>query len=178
MPIHIRSASYQDRADIRAVYLSAFEDDEKDIVSDLAVNLLLEKTMPRTISLVAETHGAVVGHIAFSPVAIEGDNQLQGYILAPLAVKFQHQKCRIGSNLIKNGLRQLQKMGIDVVFVYGDPQYYSRFGFSTEIANRYTPPYTLQYPFGWQAIALNGSCAATSSGTVACVASLCDPSLW
>jgi putative acetyltransferase len=178
LPIHIRSASYQDRADIRAVYLSAFDDDEKEIVSDLAVNLLIEKTMPRTISLVAIAHGAVVGHIAFSPVQIEGDNRPQGYILAPLAVKPQNQKCRIGSNLIKSGLRQLQKMGVDIVFVYGDPQYYSRLGFSTEIANRYTPPYTLQYPFGWQAIALDDNCAAASSGIITCVASLCDPSLW
>jgi len=174
----IRTASYRDRDGIREVYFNAFDDDENQVVSDLAVNLLSETTTPQTISLVFEIDGAVVGHIAFSPVTIEGDDQFQGYILAPLAVKPQNQKCRIGSNLIKRGLQQLKNVWVDVLFVYGDPQYYSRFGFSAEVANRYAPPYKLQYPFGWQAIALDNSGAATSSGTIACVASLCDPNLW
>ena len=45
-------------------------------------------------------------------------------------------------------------MGVDILFVYGDPKYYSRFGFSADAAVRYIPPYRLQYPFGWQGIAL------------------------
>jgi len=174
----IRTASYRDRADVREVHLSAFDDDEREIVSNLAVNLLLEETTPQTISLVAEIDGAVVGHIAFSPVKIEGDYHFQGYILAPLGVKPQNQKCHIGSNLIERGLQQLKKIGVNVLFVYGDPQYYNRFGFRTDVANRYTPPYNLQYLFGWQAIALNDCCTTTSSGIIACVTSLCDPNLW
>ena len=48
-------------------------------------------------------------------------------------------------------------MGVNVVFVYGDPKYYGKFGFSAEVASAYSPPYELQYPFGWQAVALNNT---------------------
>ena len=69
-------------------------------------------------------------------------------------------------------------MGVNVLFVYGDPQYYGRFGFRTDAAKQYTAPYRLQYPFGWQAMALDDGCTTSSSGIIACVTSLCDPSLW
>lgn len=174
----IRIATSLDRDNVRDVHLCAFPEGEREIVSKLAINLLSERTTPETISLVAETEGAVVGHVAFSPVTIHNNENLQGYILAPLGVKPDYQKRRIGSKLIESGMQQLLKMGVNILFVYGDPEYYSKFGFSTDVADRYTPPYKLQYPFGWQAIALNECSIAKSSVNIACVTSLCDPELW
>ena len=66
--MRVRIATSLDRDDIRAVHLSAFAGGESERVSELAVSLLSEETAPRTISLVAETGGAVVGHVALSPV--------------------------------------------------------------------------------------------------------------
>ena len=174
----IRIATSLDRDDVRDVHLCAFPEGEREIVSKLAINLLSERTTPQTISLVAETEGAVVGHVAFSPVTIDNNENLQGYILAPLGVKPDYQKRRIGSKLIESGMQQLLKMGVNILFVYGDPEYYSKFGFSVDVADRYTPPYKLQYPFGWQAIVLNEYNIAESSINIACVTSLCDPELW
>ena len=176
--MHIRIATNVDRDDIRGVHLCAFPEGEREIVSKLAVNLLSENTTPKTISLVAETEGAVVGHIAFSPVTIGNNENFQGYILAPLGVKPDYQKQHIGSRLIESGMQQLLKMGVNILFVYGDPIYYSRFGFSTDIAAQYNPPYELQYPFGWQAIVLNECEIANPHGSLTCVTSLCDPELW
>ena len=176
--MHIRLATSLDRDDIHKVHWSAFAEDEREMVSKLAVNLLAEESTPQTISLVAETEGGVVGHVAFSPVAIDNNKGIQGYILAPLGVKPDHQKCRVGSKLIESGMQQLSGMGVDILFVYGDPEYYSRFGFSVDVAEGYIPPYELQYPFGWQAIALNESDTEQSSIKIACVAPLCDPALW
>ncbi len=176
--MHIRLATNSDRDDVRGVHLYAFPEGEREIVSKLAANLLLENTTPQTISLVAETEGAVVGHVAFSPVTIDSNENLQGYILAPLGVTPGYQKGRIGSKLIESGMQQLSNMGVDILFVYGDPKYYSRFGFSADAAARYTPPYRLQYPFGWQAIALNRCSIEESPIRIACVTSLCDPELW
>jgi len=175
--MHIRVAASLDRDDIRSIHLSAFPEGEREIVSKLAVNLLSEKTTPRTISLVAETGGAVVGHVAFSPVTIGSEN-FQGYILAPLAVTPDYQKRRIGSQLVRSGMQRLSEMGVGVLFVYGDPKYYSRFGFSVAAAERYIPPYRLQYPFGWQGIALRRCDTERSPVKIACVTSLCDPALW
>ena len=176
--MHIRLATSLDRDDIYNVHWSAFAEGEREIVSKLAVNLLSEESTPQTISLVAETEGIIVAHVAFSPVAIDNNEGIQGYILAPLGVKPDHQKCRIGSRLIDSGMQQLSIKGVDILFVYGDPEYYSKFGFSVDTAECYIPPYKLQYPFGWQAIALNEFSAGKSPGKIACVTSLCDPALW
>lgn len=126
----------------------------------------------------AETEGIVVGHVAFSPVIIDSDEDSQGYILAPLGVKPDHQKRRIGSTLIESGKQRLSAMGVDILFVYGDPEYYSRFGFSVDAAECYIPPYRLEYPFGWQAMVFGGRSSRKSSVKIACVGSLCDPRLW
>ncbi len=158
--------------------MCAFAEGERGIVSKLAMDLLSEQTPPQAISLVAETDGAVVGHIAFSPVTIGSNKSFQGYILAPLGVKPDYQKRGIGSKLIEYGMQQLSVMGVNVVFVYGDPKYYGRFGFSADEALQYTAPYPLQYPFGWQVIVLNACKIEKPPVAITCVASLCDPKLW
>jgi len=83
----IRVATSLAHDDIHEIHLCAFPEGEKQIVSTLAVNLLSEETSPKTISLVAEADGAVVWHIAFSPVTVNSNKSWQGYILAPLGVK-------------------------------------------------------------------------------------------
>jgi putative acetyltransferase len=75
-------------------------------------------------------------------------------------------------------MQQMSIMGINVVFVYGDPKYYCRFGFSVEAAHLYTTPYKLQYPFGWQAIVINECNIREPPVAIACVNALCDPKLW
>jgi len=174
----IRAATDLDCETIREVHLSAFSEDERQIVSMLAINLLSEQTSPETFALVAEIDDAVVGHIAFSPVTVDHDPNWSGYILAPLGVKPEYQKHRVGSELIKSSIRQLSENGVNVLFVYGDPKYYGRFGFNTDTASGYTPPYKLQYPFGWQAIGLNEGELARSDASLSCVAPLRDPGLW
>jgi putative acetyltransferase len=176
--MNIRIATNQDRDDVQRVHLCAFPEGEREIVSRLAIDLLSENTTPQTISFVAETDGAVVGHIAFSPVTIDNNENFQGYILAPLGVKPAYQKRRIGSKLIEYGIQRLSVMGIHVVFVYGDPKYYGRFGFSADAAHQYTTPYKLHYPSGWQAIVLNECEIEKPPVAITCVASLYDPKLW
>jgi len=174
----IREATNLDRENIREVHLRAFSEGENQIVAALAVNLLSEETSPETTALVAEIDGTVVGHIAFSPVTVDNNEKWKGYILAPLGVKPEYQKRRIGSKLIESGIKWLSEKGVNVLFVYGDPKYYGKFGFKADAASRYSPPYKLQYPFGWQAIALNEEGSAESTVTISCVASLRDPELW
>ena len=174
----IRTATNLDGRAIRELHLHAFPEAERQLVATLATELLQEETIPKTIGLVAELDDAVVGHIAFSPVGIAGCTNRNGYILAPLGISPEHQRCRIGSELIEYGINQLRDDGVNILFVYGDPNYYGRFGFSADVASIYTPPYTLQYPHGWQALVLNEDVAIKSRLSVSCVASLRDPALW
>lgn len=176
--MHIRIATSLDRDDILNIYLNTFPVSEKDIVAKLAIDLLVERTTPQSISLLAESDNAVVGHVAFSPVRIDNNGNLQGYILAPLAVLPNYQKQRIGSKLIESGIDTLLKKGINILFVYGDPEYYGRFGFSTESAEKFIPQHKLHYPFGWQAIILNQFSIENVPGNIVCAACLDNPELW
>jgi putative acetyltransferase len=175
--MQIREAALSDAENIRKVHLQAFEPSEARIVADLAVNLLNEKSPIKIISLVAIQKDEIVGHIAFSPVYLEANNEHFAYILAPLAVSPQHQKNNIGSSLMRHGLDTIANIGAFIVFVYGDPQYYSRFGFSTDLARKFTPQHSLQYPEGWQALKINSS-VFPEGGAIICVDSLNDPDLW
>lgn len=174
----IRTATDSDRDSITNIYLRAFPENEKDIVSKLAIDLLDERTTPETLSLVAETDGAVVGHVAFSPVKIFNNDDLLGYTLAPLAVLPDYQKQRIGTQLVESGKNTLLETGTHILFVYGDPDYYGRFGFNAKEAELNLPQYKLQYPFGWLALMLNRYSGKRSPGNLVCVASLNNPDLW
>ena len=176
--MNIRIATTHDGDAIRQLYWSAFTEEENESVATLAVELLDENSALPIISLVAEMEGAVVGHVAFSPLKIDNQEAIQAYILAPLAVQPDVQKQRIGTALVEYGMQKLSAMGVDLIFVYGSPEYYGRFGFNAEAAQGYKAPYPLQYPFGWQAIAIRDCVIENGPHATQCVQALCKPSLW
>lgn len=176
--MNIRPANSHDVDAVRSLYHSAFPRGEGEIVSNVALKLLVEETVPQTLSLVAEDAGLLVGHVAFSPVVIDADRNIQGYILAPLAVDEDHQKQGIGSSLVRSGIRQLSAMSVSLVFVYGDPNYYARFGFVAEASKRFVPPYPLKYAVGWLGMTLGTWDLPRTPVNINCVNALCDPALW
>jgi putative acetyltransferase len=70
----------------------------------------------------------VVGHVAFSPVAIEGGGP-PALGLGPLAVAPSLQRDGIGSWLVRAGLERCVEAGAALVVVLGHAGYYPRFGF-------------------------------------------------
>lgn len=175
--MNIRTATALDREPIRRIHLSAFPESEREIVADLAVDLLAHATTPPALSLVAETD-RVIGHIAFSPVTIGSGGSLIGSILAPLAVAPEEQRRGIGTHLVNAGIERLAAMGVDLLFVYGNPAYYGRFGFRADTGSRYEPPFPLQHPCGWQALALGNGIGEGAPVPLTCVRALRDPRLW
>ena len=176
--MYVRSATPNDLEAVQSVHRAAFPESERELVAKLAVDLLLENTDPPTISLVGEDNDAVIAHTAFSPVTLVKQDNLQGYILAPVGVAPEHQKCGVGSQLIEHGIEQLSEKGTDIVFVYGDPKYYRRFGFSTDAAERFLPPYELEFPFGWQAMEFKEMDTGELPVQIVCIGPLSDPELW
>jgi putative acetyltransferase len=75
----------------------------------------------------------IIGHVAFSPVLIDGKD-LGWFGLGPISVRPDRQRTGIGSALIRDGLQRLQTMGAKGCVVLGDPAYYNRFGFETHAA--------------------------------------------
>ena len=82
-------------------------------------------------SLVAVLDGRIIGHILFSPVAIEqSPENCRGIGLAPMSVLPNFQDRGVGSRLVREGLDACRRLGYDVVVVLGHPEYYPRFGFT------------------------------------------------
>lgn len=176
--MRIREATSDDRDAIHRVHWEAFPAEERGLVAQLAVDLLQHCSDPPVLSLVAEVEGEIVAHVAFSPVTFEGDETLRGYLLAPLGIKPSQQRRGIGSQLVQHGMRRLTDQGVDVLLVYGDPRYYERFGFSAESADRFAPPFDLEYPHGWLAKCVTPQAAQGNVEKVACKGPLNDPRLW
>ncbi len=169
----IRPAANEDALAIKSLCLDAFPDSENKVVADLAVALLAE---PSAHAFIAYRDSMPVGYICFSPMAAK--NAPSTFTLSPLAVSTNQQKQGIGTKLIRHGAKALTKMGVQVLTVYGDPKYYSRFGFSVEIGEKFLPTHKMQYPFGWQGLYLNDTEAPTEPIYLTCVEALNNPDLW
>ena len=81
-----------------------------------------------SVSLIAEFKGQVVGHVAFSPVTVDG-LLCDWFGLGPLAVLPDYQRSGIGSRLVDAGLGALRAIGAKGCVVLGEPDYYGRFGY-------------------------------------------------
>ena len=176
--MNIRLAQEADLDSILKVIETAFSDEENKVIMNLVQELHQETTSPSIMSLVAEVDNQVIGYVSYSPIYSKSDTNISGYILAPLAVSPEHQKTGVGSNLIKSGIDMLTRDGACVLLVYGDPDYYGRFGFKAEIGLSFVPPYSLQYPFGWTGMMLNETPVPEQPIQFDCVAALSKPELW
>lgn len=92
-----------------------------------------------SLSLVATEGADIVGHVAFSPVRIEG-RDIGWFGLGPVAVEPQCQRGGIGARLIEEGLAQLRARRSDGCVVLGEPAYYGRFGFKADPRLTYPGP--------------------------------------
>ena len=101
--------------------------------------------------ITTERPHALIGHVALSSIS-SGTHGVGGWILAPLGVDPNHQGQGVGRALVQQALSHGLSNGDPLVLVYGDPAYYGQFGFTTESARRFTPPFSLAHPIGWQAI--------------------------
>ena len=176
--MNIRLAQETDLNSILKVIETAFSDEENKVIMNFVQELSGENTSPSIKSLVAEVDNQVIGYVSYSPIFLKSDSSMSGYILAPLAVSPEHQKQGVGSNLIKSGIDMLTKDGAGILLVYGDPDYYGRFGFKEEIGRSFVPPYPLEYPFGWTGMMLNGTAVPDKSMKFKCVNALSKPELW
>ena len=122
--ITVRDEGPDDIASIRAVIVGAFgQSEEADLVERL------RHGSAATTSLVAVHVDAIVGHILFSPVTIDGTPSVRALSLAPLAVAPTHQRRGVGAVLVEAGLARCRRLDVGIVVVLGHPHYYPRFGF-------------------------------------------------
>jgi putative acetyltransferase len=146
----IRRETEADIEAIAAVTRAAFADHLYSQQTEPFIINALRAANALTLSLVAEIDGRVVGHVAFSPVTING-RPSAWYGLGPVSVLPECQRQGIGQALIREGLQQLKSSGAQGCVLVGDPDYYVRFGFRNipQLTLPGVPPQNfLALPFG------------------------------
>lgn len=129
--IEIASETPADVAAIHAVTIAAFLNAQHTSHTEQFIVDALRKSGQLTVSLVAKVDGAVVGHVAISPVSIS-DGATGWYGLGPISVVPEYQRRGIGSRLMYEVLRLLQERGASGCVLLGEPEYYNRFGFAAD----------------------------------------------
>ncbi|PKM95634.1 MAG: GNAT family N-acetyltransferase [Firmicutes bacterium HGW-Firmicutes-1] len=86
----------------------------------------------RELDIVAEVNGKIVGNIVYTKAKIVDDNGDYHNVISfgPISVLPAFQGKGIGSILIEHTKTVARELGYTAILIYGDPDYYSRFGFT------------------------------------------------
>lgn len=175
--MNIKETTPADRNEILYVEREAFL---RDSEANIARDMLSDPSAKPFLSLLAFVKNKPVGHILFTRGYIQ-ENPLVGVsFLAPLAVIPNFQKQGIGGALIKEGIKRLSKMGVDLVFVVGHPEYYPRFGFTPASKLGFQPTYPLptEVTDAWMVLAISPNILGNTSGKVICCDVMNKPEVW
>lgn len=149
----IRDETATDVSAIARVEWAAFEHDPHRPLGTAPTEHLivdaLRTAAALTVSLVAEDDGETVGHIACSPVRIDG-RVGRWYGVGPVAVRPDRQRHGIGSALVVAAIERLRGLGAGGAVLLGDPAFYQRFGFRADARlrlDRVPAEYFLCLPF-------------------------------
>lgn len=165
---------------VTELFTSAFtaSEGEKEgrLIGNLASELSSEIDDREILCFGACEGESIIGSIFFTPLRFKAG--IEVYMLAPVAVRTEHQGKGVGQALIRYGLDELKNRSVDVAVTYGDPAYYSRVGFRPLSEKVLPAPHELSMPFGWQGQSLAGEPIPALDERPACVRQFNDPALW
>lgn len=147
--LNIRTEGPEEADAISELTTRAFESAEHSDGSEAQIVERLRAAGALTVSLVAEEAGVLLGHVAVSPVEVDGHHGWQG--LGPISVAPERQHRGIGSALMRAALAELRASHANGVVLVGNPAFYGHFGFrqAPGLALPGIPPEVLlALPFG------------------------------
>jgi putative acetyltransferase len=124
----VRPETDRDVGGIREVNIVAFKGQPYSQQTEHLIVEALRAAGALEVSLVADSDGTVVGHIAFSAASI-GGSSAGWFLLGPVAVQPARQGEGIGRALVEAGLDALRSREARGCVLVGDPAFYGRFGF-------------------------------------------------
>jgi len=123
----IRREEESDRQRILDITGQAFEKDEEP---ELVRRIWESNDFIPELSLVAVDNDELVGHLIFTAMTIQTDDEdIPALCLGPVSVVPERQRQGIGSELIRHGMAECQRLGHHIIVLLGHPEYYPRFGF-------------------------------------------------
>ncbi len=143
--MHISQTTASDRPEIEQLLDTAFGPDRH---TRTAYRLRDGSTPVAELCFVARRDDDVCkahlcGSIEFWPIEVanpETGAALPALLLGPIAVAEECRGLGLGGQLIRLGLETAEKLGHHLIILVGDPEYYSRFGFSNEATGAWTMP--------------------------------------
>jgi predicted N-acetyltransferase YhbS len=83
------------------------------------------------LDLVAVLDNKIIGNIMYTKAVVECDDRDAREVLCfgPVSVLPEYQGRGVGGQLITHTMELAREMGASAILIYGDPDYYGRFGF-------------------------------------------------
>lgn len=159
-----------------AVFSDSDGKSEGLLIGNLAFELIETTDSHELFGFVAKAKENIVGCIFFSRITFESG--INAYILAPVAIDTNYQGKGVGQKLITFRINFLKDKNVDLVFTYGDPDFYSKVGFRHISEECVKAPLKLTYPEGWLGQSLIGESIEPISGKSYCVNVLKKQKYW
>ena len=166
--------------EIEQLFIKTFSDSEGQSEGE-AIGHLVRDFMANTDAndlycFIATENEQIIGSIFFTRMTFESG--INAFIMSPVATHTDHQSKGVGQKLINFGLNALKESGVELALTYGDPNFYSKVGFSVITEKLVPAPLKLEYPEGWLAQSLVSEEIEPIAGKSSCVKELNKPELW
>ncbi len=169
-----------DIAEIKQLFTKTFSDSEGQseglVIGNLVFDLMTRTDGGDFCGFVATENQNIIGSIFFSRMTFE--NKVEAFLLSPVAIDTSYQGKGVGQKLINFGLNALKERGVELVFTYGDPNFYTKVGFRNITEKVVKAPFKLTYPEGWLGQSLGGDEIEPINGNSHCVDAFNNPELW
>jgi len=93
----------------------------------LVHNLRKADAFIKELDFVATYNNKIIGNIMYAQATVKNKNTVITF--GPISVLPEYQKRGVGGKLINHTIQLSKEMGYKGIVIYGDPEYYTRFGF-------------------------------------------------
>ncbi len=130
----IRNRKYEEMEEIHSLIENAFKTAKyrDGGEQDLVVILRNSEKYIKELELVCSEGGKLIAHVMLTHKTVQCTSKktlTAALLLAPLCVDEKYRNTGIGTALLCFALARAKMMGFRCVFLAGDPNYYTRFGF-------------------------------------------------